>query len=145
MTMSATGEREKQSGFSRKLTPTSPAADRAQRVPAVNKLIWPVGRWRPAVRGFSASNLRSTMRLKAMAQVRAQTIAASTRAKVRQPGQPRWSRAATAMAASANGKAKAVWENLTKEAHLEITANIGFRTLNLEPRTSNLEDRKSVV
>jgi hypothetical protein len=37
------------------------------------------------------------------------------------------------MAARAKGRAKAVWENRTKEAHLEITANIGFRTLNLEP------------
>ena len=79
--------------------------------------IWPVGRWRLAVRGFSASNLRSTMRLKAMAQVRAQTIAARISPKVRQPGQPRWSRAATTIAASANGRAKTVCEKRTNEAH----------------------------
>ena len=58
------------------------------------------------------------MRLNAMAQVRAQTIAARIRPKVRQPGQPRLSRAATAIAASANGSAKTVCEKRTNEAHL---------------------------
>src|SRR3954469_18799836 len=85
---------------------------------ALARLIWPVGKCRPAVRGFSASNLRSTMRLKAMAQVRAHTIAARISPKVRHPGQPRLSRAATAMAARAKGRAKMVWEKRTKDAHL---------------------------
>src|SRR5450631_3152206 len=80
--------------------------------------ICPVGRCRFAVRGFSASNLRSTMRLKAIAHVRAQTIAAMISPKVRQPGQPRLSRAATTIAASANGSAKTVCEKRTNEAHL---------------------------
>ena len=72
------------------------------------------------------------MRLKAMAQVRAQTIAARISPNVRQPGQPRLSRAATAIAARANGRAKTVWENFTKEAHFWRVANIGFKSLNLE-------------
>jgi cation transport regulator ChaC len=46
------------------------------------------------------------MRLKAIAQVRAQTMAARIRPKVRQPGQPRCSRAATIIAASAKGSAR---------------------------------------
>jgi hypothetical protein len=64
------------------------------------------------------------MRLKAIAQVRAQTIAARTSPNVRQPGQPRLSRAATAMAASANGRAKTVCGKRTKEAHFFIKDNI---------------------
>src|SRR5713101_7049535 len=64
------------------------------------------------------------MRLKDMAQVRAQTIAARIKPNVRQPGQPRWSRAATAIAAKANGKAKTVCENLTNSAHLRSVPNI---------------------
>src|ERR1017187_546397 len=94
--------------------------------------IWPAGKWRLAVRGFSASNLRSTMRLKAIAQVRAQTMAARISPNVFQPGQPRLSRAATAMAASAKGRAKAVCEKRTKEAHFLMKKNIEHRTSNAE-------------
>src|SRR5207302_11316350 len=97
-----------------------PAPDKTQRITAFSRLICFAGRWRVAVRGFSASNLRSAMRLKAMAQVRAQTIAARISPKIRQPGQPRFSRAATAMAASAKGSANKVWEKRTNEAHLWI-------------------------
>ena len=57
-------------------------------------------------------------RLKLIAQVRAQTIAARISPNVRQPGQPRLSRAATAIAASANGSAKTVCEKRTNEPHL---------------------------
>ena len=64
------------------------------------------------------------MRLNAMAQVRAQTIAARISPKVFQPGQPRLSRAATTMAASANGSAKTVCENRTNEPHFLIKENI---------------------
>ena len=64
------------------------------------------------------------MRLNAMAQVRAQTIAARTSPNIRQPGQPRLSRAATAIAASANGRAKTVCGKRTKEAHFLIRENI---------------------
>src|ERR1044071_9469243 len=45
--------------------------------------------------------------------------------KVRQPGQPRLSRAATTIEASAKGKAKTVWLRRTKEAHFWIVENIG--------------------
>src|SRR5688500_12264826 len=102
----------------------NPAALIAQSVHALAREIWPAGKCRVAVRGLSASNLRSAMRLKAMAQVRAQTIAATINAKVRQPGQPRLSRAATAIAASAKGSAKSVCEKRTKESHLLIMENI---------------------
>ena len=57
------------------------------------------------------------MRLNAMAQVRAQTIAARISPKILQPGQPRLSRAATIIAASANGSAKTVCEKRTNEPH----------------------------
>src|SRR5271154_2644618 len=89
-----------------------------QSVQALAREISPVGRWRRAVRGLALSNSRSTMRLNAMAQVRAQTIAATMRPKVFQPGQPWRSRAATTIAASANGSAKTGWKSFTKEAHL---------------------------
>src|SRR5687767_13890909 len=77
-----------------------------------------------AVRGFSLSNFRSTMRLNDMAHVRAHTMAATIKTNGRQPGQPRVSRAATTIAARANGKAKTVCENFTKAPHLRISANI---------------------
>src|SRR6187455_2302825 len=88
----------------------------AQSIQALTNEILPDGRWRVAVRGLSASNLRSTIRLKAMAQVRAQTIAARISRKVRQPGQPRFSLAATTIEANANGSAKTVCESLTNSA-----------------------------
>ena len=46
-----------------------------------------------------------------------QTIAARISPNVRQPGQPRLSRAATIIAASANGSAKTVCEKRTNEPH----------------------------
>ena len=90
------------------VTNRKPAALSSQKVHAPARVTRPAGRWRVAVRGLSASNRRSTMRLKAMAQLRAQTMAARMRPNVRQPGQPRWSRAATAIAARAKGSAKTV-------------------------------------
>ena len=57
------------------------------------------------------------MRLNAIAHVRAQTIAARINPQILQPGQPRLSRAATTMAASANGSAKIVCENRTNDPH----------------------------
>jgi len=91
------------------------------------------------VRGFSASNFRSTIRLKAIAQVRAQTIAVTMSASLGQPGHPRFSRAATAMAARAKGMAKRVWENLMKAAQFLIMENMEHRITNIEHRTSNNE------
>ena len=58
-------------------------------------------------------------------RVRAQTIAARIRPNVCQPGQPWLSRAATAIAASANGSANTVWLNRTNSPHLRIVENIG--------------------
>jgi hypothetical protein len=57
------------------------------------------------------------MRLNAIAHVRAQIIATRINPNTRHPGHPRLSRAATAIAAKANGSAKTVCENLTNEAH----------------------------
>src|SRR6188508_1519144 len=69
-----------------------------------------------------------------MAQVRAQTIATRIRPNVRQPGQPRFSRAATTMAARAKGRAKIVCEKRTKESHLLIEENIQPSTFNTQHR-----------
>ena len=69
-------------------------------------------------------NSRSTMRLKVMAHVRALTMAARIKPNTLMPGQPRFSLDATAIAASAKGKAKSVWENRTKDAHFLSNANI---------------------
>jgi hypothetical protein len=59
------------------------------------------------------------MRLNAIAQVRAQTMAARINPKVFHPGQPRLSRAATTIEAKANGRAKTVWDSFTKAAYFE--------------------------
>src|SRR5262245_20630067 len=77
-----------------------------------------------AVRGLAASYRRSTIRLKLMAQVRAQTIAARIRRNLVTPGQPRSSRAAMAIEARANGKAKTVWEIFTNSPHFCSVRNI---------------------
>src|SRR4051812_39513259 len=77
------------------------------------------------------------MRLKAIAHVRAQTMAAKISPKVFHPGQPRFSLAATTIEANANGKAKTVWDSLTKEAYLEIEVNIEHSTSNIQHRTGD--------
>src|SRR4051794_11019908 len=59
-----------------------------------------------------------------MAQVRALTMAPRIKPNVDQPGQPSFSRDATTMAATAKGRAKIVWENLTNSPHLRICENI---------------------
>src|ERR1051325_7827763 len=140
----ATGERWKQSGLMKKLAPMRPAPLSRQSVQAAGKEIRPLSRWRIEVRGLSLSKARSTMRLKAMAQVRAQTIASRIRPKVFQPGQPRWSRAATAMEARAKGRAKTVWEIFTNPAHVLINENIQHSTSNAQhPRVSRLRRKGS--
>src|SRR2546429_9038978 len=73
------------------------------------------------------------MRLNDIAQVRAQTIAARMRPNVRQPGQPRWSRAATTIDARAKGSAKTVCEKRTKDSHLLMNENIERRTSKFQP------------
>ena len=128
--------------FSRKLKKTRPKPLSAHSAHALASEICPVGKWRFAVRGFSLSNSRSTIRLNAIAQVRAQSIAARIRPNVRQPGQPRWSRAATTMDANANGSAKMVWEKRTKDSHLLMKENIEHRTSNAEHRSFSRLGRK---
>src|SRR5689334_1259501 len=97
-----------------------PAAERIQRIIAPGRLILPVGKCLPAVLGLSASNLRSAIRLNAIAHVRAQTMQARMSPNFLQPGQPRLSLAATTIAARANGSAKIVCENFTNSAHFLI-------------------------
>src|SRR5213594_394327 len=97
---------------------------KAHSVQAPGKEIRPIGRWRRAVRGLALSNSRSTIRLNDIAHVRAQTIAKRMSPNVRQPGQPLRSRAATTIDARAKGRAKTVWENLTKLPHLVIRENM---------------------
>ena len=113
--------------------PTNKAPLRMQSVQALAREIVPAGRCRLRVRGLAASNLRSTIRLKAMAQVRAVTMAIRISPNNFQPGQPRskatraacsasgrraWAaRAASTVAAMAKGRAKTVCDNFTKSAH----------------------------
>jgi hypothetical protein len=89
-------------------TAKNPAAAPITKHQAPVTEICPMGKCLPAVRGFSASNLRSTIRLKLIAAVRAQTIAAKISKKVRHPGQP-----ATNIDAKAKGNANSVWEKRT--------------------------------
>src|SRR5436853_6231201 len=104
--------------FKNQLATTRQQALSRQSATALANEIFPAGRCRMAVLGLAASNLRSTIRLKLMAQVLAQTMAARIRRKFFQPGHPPLSLAATTMAATANGRAKTVWENFTNSAHL---------------------------
>src|SRR6185436_8700239 len=115
-------------------TATSPAPLSRQRVHALPREISPRGRWRLAVRGLALSNSRSTIRLNAIAHVRAEIMAARIRTNILQPGHPLFSRAATAIEASAKGRAKTVCENLTNEPHFLIwkKTNIEHPTLNIE-------------
>ena len=83
---------------------------------AAGREILPAGRCRLEVRGLSPSKRRSTIRLNAMAQVRAPVMAVRMRRKAFQPGQPLESREATSMEAMANGRAKSVWEIFTNSA-----------------------------
>src|SRR5258706_4887393 len=82
------------------------------------------------------------MRLNAIGQVRAQIIAARMSPNFFQPGHPRFSRAATAMEASANGRAKTVWLNFTNSAHFRIMRNIENSTPGTGPGYSVSGDFK---
>src|SRR5690606_14565938 len=75
------------------------------------RLRTPAGKWRPAVRGLSLSISASARRLKAMAVFRQVTMQTRISAKVLGDGMPP---AAQTMAAKAKGRAKRVWENLTR-------------------------------
>src|SRR2546430_11098986 len=97
----------------KKVAVINPAAANTHSITAPDKLILPAGKCRAAVLGLSASNLRSAMRLNAIAQVRAQTMHARIKPNFLQPGQPRLSLAATTIAAIAKGSAKIAWENFT--------------------------------
>ena len=72
---SATGERAKQIGFRRHAATMKTTDAITTNVLASKRLIAPRGISRLAVRGFSASNLASTSRLKPIAAERAATIA----------------------------------------------------------------------
>ena len=103
---------------------TNPAALSTQSVHALASVICPDGKCRPAVRGFSASNFRSTILLNAIAHVRAIATAPKINTNNFHPGHPLVSRAARAMDAIANGIANTVCDNFTNSPHLttsEIT------------------------
>ena len=118
-----------------------PSALRMQSVHALVREILPAGKWRSFVRGLAASNLRSAMRLNAIAQVRAVIIASRMRPKSFQPGQPSFingaascasrsstanpARAASTIEASAKGRAKMVCENLTNPPHFSSREGLG--------------------
>jgi len=121
MMKSATGESQKQSGLRNHAAMTSAAAPTNTSNHALKRLSWRCGRCRMAVRGLAASNLRSTMRLNAIAAVRAPTIASRISNNVRHSGTgavPSSLSNATSMEASANGSAKIVCENFTNSPSL---------------------------
>ena len=88
MKNNATGPSIRQAVLMKPAAARKPAPLKAQSDHALNRLISPAGRWRSAVRGFFASNLRSTMRLNAIAHVRAQTMHTTISAKSFTPGKP---------------------------------------------------------
>ena len=88
MKNSATGPSTKQAVLMNPAATIKPTPLKMQSDQALNKLILPAGRWRLAVRGFSASNLRSTMRLNAIAHVRAQTMQTTISTTSFTPGKP---------------------------------------------------------
>ena len=73
----------------------------------------PRGISRMAVRGLPASNRASTNRLKAIAALRAATIATMIHATCCQP--TGWCRAASSAPVNANGSAKTEWLKRTRE------------------------------
>ena len=124
MIPSASGDSPKQIGLMNHVVTTSPNAAPITNPQASSTPMAPDGRCRAAVRGFRASNRRSAIRLNPIAAVRAQTMAARVKMKIRQPGQPPPSRDATAMLASANGNAKTVCEKRTNAKYFR-TETIG--------------------
>ena len=86
-----------------------------------------------AVLGLSSSNLRSTIRLNPMAQVRAPTIANTIQQNVAPSGTPRVDRKAPM---KANGRAKTVCSNLIISSNMVIFLNIdllSFRQTSKDP------------
>src|ERR1039457_3026870 len=112
MIASARGESARQRGFRNHAAATNTAAENAQNIAAAVTETAPAGISRRAVRGFSASTFRSTIRLNAIATDRAPTMAARMPNSVRGGGT---APAASTVASSANGSAKTVCENVTRE------------------------------
>ena len=111
-----------------KLIATNAVALKMQSVQALATDICPVGKWRPAVLGFSASNLRSTIRLNDIAHVLAVATAPTISKNNFHPGHPRVSFAASTMDAIAKGIANTVCDSFTNSPHLTTSEIICFCT-----------------
>ncbi len=98
--------------MSRHAAKTNTAAESAQKTDASSAETRPAGMSRAFVRGFTASIPRSATRLKAIAAERAPTIATRIQKSVGRGGTPRAARTAES---SANGSAKIVCANVTRE------------------------------
>src|SRR6516225_939367 len=104
---SATGDNTRQSGLISQQAITNTTAETTVSLTAA---FFDTNLCRPAVRGFSLSISQSATRLKAMAAVRADTIARRIRMIIRRLGNPR---AATIIDPAAKGRAKIVCEKRT--------------------------------
>ena len=102
---SATGARAKHSGFRNHAAATNIPAENAQNAAAAGTDTAPEGISRRAVRGFTASTSRSTIRLNAIAEERAPTIATRIQRIVPAFGKPP---AASTAERRAKGSAKIV-------------------------------------
>src|SRR5208282_1740674 len=102
------GESARQSGFRRHAEKTKSPAESAQKAAADATETRPAGMSRSFVRGFRASMSRSAIRLNAIADERAPTIAPTIQKRVGRGGTPPDANTAER---SAKGSAKTVWEN----------------------------------
>src|SRR5688500_15774149 len=111
---SATGDSAKQIQPSGQVEATKAADVAIRKAQACAPDNWPVGISRFAVRGLSASQRASTMRLKAIAALRANTIASTIHST--RIGATGRSAAASSAPTSANGSAKTEWLTRMNEA-----------------------------
>ena len=88
MKNNATGPSTRQAVLMNPAATRKPTPLRTHSIQALNRLISPDGRWRSAVRGFFASNWRSTIRLNAIAHVRAQIRQMTISINSLTPGKP---------------------------------------------------------
>ena len=89
--------------------------------PAANRrLSWPAGKARVFVRGFSASNSRSAIRLNVIAALRAPTMATISQKSCRSVGQPR---TASNAPVRAKGRAQTECSNLIISSVVPVLAS----------------------
>src|SRR5262249_48638814 len=109
----------------RRVEAKNPTTHRVRKAATAGMLSRPAGKWRPAVRGFSASKWRSASRLDAMAALRANTQPSTKPIRsVHRNTTPGDCQASTALR-SANGSAKTVWLKRINSKNNRAWRNIG--------------------